>query len=326
MANVSSTVKWARRAMELRPVAPPPPTEIVGDLQEVFDHPYFLNADETARASVRRASSESKYAGEKLYPWDHYFEHPIATFLHGRDVLDLGCFNGGRTVAWYERYGLRSVSGIDVREEYLVAARAFAESRNCSARFELGFGESLPFSESEFDAVVTFDVLEHVRDVEATLNECWRVLRPGGTLIAVFPGYFQPNEHHLGLATGVPGLQLFFSGATLVRAYSEILLDRGEQASWYRRGSPVLADWERGHTLNGITFQKFTRLIDPTRWRILSMSRRPIGSVGRNLARWPRFTRLASTLRPLTFVPGIQEVLLHRIATVLEKRPASPVT
>ena len=66
-----------------------------------------------------------------------------------------------------------------------------------------------------------------------------------GRLLVVFPSYFQPVEHHLSLVTGVPGLQYFFSGQTLVSAYNELLAERTTDVSWYDRGP--LEDWERGN-------------------------------------------------------------------------------
>lgn len=309
--------RWTMERASTRPLAPP---AHIGDLQEVFDHPYYVHGDEATRQAVRSSSCSSKFAGENAYPWDNYFEVPLDPYLRERDVLDLGCFNGGRTVAWHTRYSFRSFAGVDVRPEYIEAATAFAASNDLTGIFRVGFGESLPFADRSFDAIVSFDVLEHVRSVEATLNECWRVLRRGGVLIAAFPGYFQPNEHHLGLATRVPGLQLLFSGKTLVRAYSEILSRRGQEAEWYRRQSPELAGWERGHTLNGITYRRFQQLLSSGRWRRLSVSRKTIGTVGRNIQAHGVVRGVSKLLRPLAYVPGVQEVFLHRVAVILERR------
>jgi SAM-dependent methyltransferase len=306
--------------MRRAPTAPVPPPANIGDLQEIFEHPYFLGADRETRRAVMLASAASKHDGENRYPWDHYFEIPIDPYLRAKDVLDLGCFNGGRTVAWMERYGFRSVIGVDVQPIYVETASTFAASRHCRATFQVGYAESLPFVDEQFDAIVTFDVFEHVRSVTTALSECHRILRPGGVLLAVFPGYFQPNEHHLGLVTRLPGLQLLFSGATLVEAYASEIEARGVDARWYRRASQGLADWERGHTLNGITFRRFNELLDARRWETLHRSRRPIGSVGRNVARVPGLRQIAEVFRPLTRVPGVQEVFLHRIAVALRKQ------
>jgi SAM-dependent methyltransferase len=46
---------------------------------------------------------------------------------------------------------------------------------------------SLPFSDGEFDVVVSQECLEHVADANAAVREMFRVLRPGGTLFLQLP-------------------------------------------------------------------------------------------------------------------------------------------
>lgn len=45
----------------------------------------------------------------------------------------------------------------------------------------------LALSSGRFDWVVSFQVIEHIRDDFAFLDEIWRVLRPGGSLIVTTP-------------------------------------------------------------------------------------------------------------------------------------------
>ena len=62
----------------------------------------------------------------------------------------------------------------------------------------LSVGESLPFSDGAFDAVISVAVLEHVRDPFRCAREIARVLKPGGELICVVP-FLQPEHgypHH----------------------------------------------------------------------------------------------------------------------------------
>ena len=49
----------------------------------------------------------------------------------------------------------------------------------------------LTFADAQFDLVASFDVLEHVEDLAASLRECFRVLRPGGTLLFTAPTQFE---------------------------------------------------------------------------------------------------------------------------------------
>jgi SAM-dependent methyltransferase len=61
-----------------------------------------------------------------------------------------------------------------------------------------GVGERLPFRDGVFDAVFSFNVLEHVRDPFGCAAELARVLKPGGQLYAVVP-FLQPFHaypHH----------------------------------------------------------------------------------------------------------------------------------
>src|SRR5262249_40972797 len=51
---------------------------------------------------------------------------------------------------------------------------------------------ALTFADQSFDLVLSFDVLEHVPDVDRALRECFRSLRPGGSL--VFSAPFRPGS------------------------------------------------------------------------------------------------------------------------------------
>ena len=91
------------------------------------------------------------------------------------------------------------------------AAKEFAASKGFSEKmsFQVAFAEALPFDEC-FDAILSFDVFEHVKSVQSALRECFRVLKPGGRAYLVFPSYFHPVEHHLGIVTRTPCVQWFF--------------------------------------------------------------------------------------------------------------------
>jgi SAM-dependent methyltransferase len=290
-------------------------------LNEIIKHPTFVQASESDRIELLMRSACAKYESEKQYPWDHYFGMDLGPELTGKHVMDLGSLYGGRSVAWAERYQLERITGIDVNPAYVAVANRFAQSRSVKADFHLGYGESLPFEPQTFDAILSFDVFEHVQSPRATLSECWRVLKPGGRLLLVFPSYWQPIEHHLSLVTHTPGLQYLFSGKTLVNAYNRILASRGEDASWYRREKLELQPWERCNTINGTTLRSFREMLKQHRWKVIRHSRPAIGSIGRTAARKPRRWHhlLAAVAKGLLNVPGLNEVFLHRLVFILER-------
>jgi SAM-dependent methyltransferase len=58
----------------------------------------------------------------------------------------------------------------------------------------------VPFPAEHFDIVVSNQVIEHVEDLELTLSELHRVLKPGGTVLSVFPHKSVWREGHCGVA------------------------------------------------------------------------------------------------------------------------------
>jgi ubiquinone/menaquinone biosynthesis C-methylase UbiE len=314
------TIRIAKSIMKMFERYPHFSEDSVGELNEIFNHEIFLSADDYDRKSIMYKSSESKYKSEIQYPWDNYFGFNLKPLLQGKTALDLGCFNGGRSLAWYERYGLQQISGIDIKEVYIEAANQFGSTLNANTDFRKGTGESLPFKDETFDAILTFDVFEHVKNIQKTLRECYRVLKNGGRLFLVFPSYFHPVEHHLSLVTVSPCIHWFFSGKTLMKAYCEILEERGDDAYWYKRSSPFLESWEKCNSINGTTFSQFKRLIRTMNWQIFREVHKPLGSVGRNITRYPLAKIGGKLFLPLTFLPVLQELFLHRITFILEKR------
>jgi SAM-dependent methyltransferase len=57
-------------------------------------------------------------------------------------------------------------------------------------------GEALPFTSKAFDAILSNEVLEHVRDDRAAVHEMVRTLRPGGRLVLFVPNRGYPFETH----------------------------------------------------------------------------------------------------------------------------------
>ncbi|GAB2690078.1 class I SAM-dependent methyltransferase [Aliiglaciecola sp. 3_MG-2023] len=59
-----------------------------------------------------------------------------------------------------------------------------------------GVGENIPFEDNSFDYITTYQTLEHVQNVEKTLNELIRVLKVGGKLKIQAPDYNSFYEPH----------------------------------------------------------------------------------------------------------------------------------
>jgi SAM-dependent methyltransferase len=60
-------------------------------------------------------------------------------------------------------------------------------------------GNVIPFPPCTFDIVINNQVMEHVNDIDAALFEIHRVLKPGGTLLSLFPDKGVWREGHCGV-------------------------------------------------------------------------------------------------------------------------------
>jgi ubiquinone/menaquinone biosynthesis C-methylase UbiE len=103
----------------------------------------------------------------------------------GERVLDVGAgpgFLAGAIAAAVGSAG--SVRGVDISEPLLAVARTHC-ARQPWVQFQPADATRLPFPDQDFDAVVSTQVLEYVRDVDLALAEIHRVLRPGGRTVIV---------------------------------------------------------------------------------------------------------------------------------------------
>jgi SAM-dependent methyltransferase len=104
--------------------------------------------------------------------------------VKGADVLDLGCGSGYGSAMLAEVAG--HVTGADVSPSAVAHARREFSRPNLTFT-ELPATSGLPFEDQRFDAVVCFQVIEHVADDRHFVREIARVLRPGGVAILATP-------------------------------------------------------------------------------------------------------------------------------------------
>ncbi|MEZ6014004.1 MAG: class I SAM-dependent methyltransferase [Planctomycetota bacterium] len=102
-----------------------------------------------------------------------------AAGLSSGHVLDIGA-GAGYLMRALEEGGYQA-SGLDHADEALLIARARAEAEHRTIDVRLGdVCERIPWPDDSFDAVIMHDVIEHLPDDLAAVNEVKRVLRPGG--------------------------------------------------------------------------------------------------------------------------------------------------
>ncbi|NNL95813.1 MAG: class I SAM-dependent methyltransferase [Xanthomonadales bacterium] len=107
-------------------------------------------------------------------------------------LLDCGCGAGGYLMALEEQAG---VPGYGLEFEQKKVDTAHARGLHPS-RVIQGDIQAMPYPDSSFDTVLLNEVLEHVPDQQAGLDEIHRVLKPGGHLLVFSPNRGYPFETH----------------------------------------------------------------------------------------------------------------------------------
>ena len=99
----------------------------------------------------------------------------------GRSVLDVGC-GAGVDLARFARGGAE-VTGVDVSPSAIDLARRNFEQQGLRGRFEVADGEGLPLPDNTFDLVFAHGVVQYTASPQRLVDECRRVLKPGGEAI-----------------------------------------------------------------------------------------------------------------------------------------------
>jgi len=101
----------------------------------------------------------------------------------GRRILDIGCGIGGPAFEMLRTHGAQVV-GIDLEEPLIERAKADARKLGLQehCQFQTVTVGPLPFPDESFDIVTSSGALTQTGNKAALLDECMRVLTPGGHL------------------------------------------------------------------------------------------------------------------------------------------------
>jgi 2-polyprenyl-3-methyl-5-hydroxy-6-metoxy-1,4-benzoquinol methylase len=299
--------------------------------------PRFVSPDDTAHAAffeeahlrgmnqqqiheAMHSAADNRCAAEEATPFlEPFFSRSIASYFKNKDVLDFGCALGGTAIAWERMYGAKTISGFDVSPYFIEGAQRYAQYSNSTAVFKQGVGEDAPFPDNSFDTIVAIDVFEHVYNFDSCLKECWRMLKPGGSLILVFPPFLHPFEHHIKVSR-TPFVHWIFSGETIRKALNHLLDERGPAHAHFK--SDPNPNYKIPD-LNGITCRAAWAAIRQQGWKVVRNECYGVPRVGRR-AQAPIMRAISAFSSLFARVPLLEEVFLDRVAVILQSDSAAP--
>ena len=133
-----------------------------------FGSPAFFDRLDREFYSWNKPLHDSRPFG-RLFPYERY--------ARGR-VLEVGCGMGTMAMNW-ARAGARLVA-VDLNETAVEMTRRRFRMLGLEGDIRQADARGLPFADSEFDYAYSFGVLHHSPNLEESVAELMRALRPGG--------------------------------------------------------------------------------------------------------------------------------------------------
>jgi tocopherol O-methyltransferase len=143
---------------------------------EHMHHGYY-GKDGTRKLDRRQAQIDLM---EELLTWTADF----TPTNRPHQILDVGCGIGGASLYLAEKFGAR-VTGITLSPIQANRAQERAKALGLATKsdFQVANALKMPFPDNSFDLVWSLESGEHMPDKVKFLQECYRVLKPGGKLM-----------------------------------------------------------------------------------------------------------------------------------------------
>jgi SAM-dependent methyltransferase len=145
-------------------------------------HIHDLDISSSVPGSPEFFADLDQYHFEKLHHLPRLIDFNA---YRGKKVLDVGCGAGTDLVRFAKGGAL--VSGVDLSSSAIALAKQNFAHQGLAADLREADGEALPFEDDSFDLVFAHGVVQYTARDRALVDECRRVLKPGGT--AVFQVY-----------------------------------------------------------------------------------------------------------------------------------------
>ncbi|WP_424630378.1 SAM-dependent methyltransferase [Bradyrhizobium sp. SYSU BS000235] len=114
-------------------------------------------------------------------------EYVLLNLRDGMRVLDLGCGSGAAAYYLASRCNIEIVCVTNSPVQADICRRKFAKLGGRGQVIVTDF-DSLDLPSESFDAIYSLESIGYTKDMDAWLERCWRMLKPGGSLLIQTPG------------------------------------------------------------------------------------------------------------------------------------------
>ena len=204
------------------------------------------------------------------------------------DILDNGCEPTGRQLVLLAEQTQGRVVGTNV-------CWGFPDQSVKHRRFNNEFywmdGQNLTFSNGSFNLVISLNVLEHVPNPAKYLQECFRVMRPGGFgYFSWYPIWSGATGHHVhpdmvsrtAQQLGIKPPNYSLDGSSIPR-WGHLLFSPSEMLSFLieeKQYDPALAEWMKdyiyyGNNINRWFWRDVWQAFQNIPWNLIEIDHRP---------------------------------------------------
>lgn len=206
-------------------------------------------------------------------------------------VLDVGCGAAGKTI-YYASGGVKEIYGLEILDKYREEANRLAAEKGYGHIFTFVSEDAshMSFQDNYFDVIIMNDAMEHVDKPNKVLNECYRVLKPGGKLYLNFPPYNHPFGAHLSDVIGFPWVHRFFSEQTLINVYKDLVKNKpdGNERIDFRISRDKNGRQYFSY-INKMTIKRFNKILNKSSFKVSYYCEVPLRSGLKLLAKLPVF-------------------------------------
>jgi ubiquinone/menaquinone biosynthesis C-methylase UbiE len=144
-----------------------------------------INYQETTNDLLTRIDIHNKFGAHDIDQW----MLETLKLTKGMNILDLACGAGKQCFSFYNYLnGDCQITGGDVSKDLLDKAKTQNASRNTKINFqELNFNFPFVFEDNKFDLISCCFAIYYLENVEFSIKEMHRVLKPGGRLFTTGP-------------------------------------------------------------------------------------------------------------------------------------------
>ena len=208
------------------------------------------------------------------------------------DIFDNGCEPTGRQLALLAEQTTGRVVGTNIFSGF---PQATVKYRRANNEFYYMDGQNLSFDDGSFDLVISFNVLEHVPNPAKYLQECYRVMRPGGRgFFNWYPLWSGATGHHVhpdmvskeACQLGIE-LPVYSLDGTSIPFWGHLLFSAREMLSFLveeRQYDPNLAKWMKdyiycGQDLNRWFWRDVWRSFQNLDWNVVQVHHRGLMTI-----------------------------------------------